>query len=68
MTPEERANPQILNGSRRQRIARGSGTSIQEVNRLIRQFEDMRKVMRIMSDPVQMARLLRNMPKMPGRN
>ncbi|MCX7768279.1 MAG: signal recognition particle protein [Flavobacteriales bacterium] len=68
MTPEERANPQILNGSRRQRIARGSGTSIQEVNRLIRQFEDMRKVMRMMSDPVQMARLLRNMPKMPGRN
>lgn len=66
MTPEERRNPQILNGSRRQRIARGSGTSLQEVNRLIRQFEDMRKMMRLMSDPGQMARLMRQMPKMPG--
>jgi len=41
MTPEERANPDILNGSRRKRIARGSGTSVQEVNSLMKQFADM---------------------------
>lgn len=46
MTPEERSNPVILNGSRRNRIAKGSGTSIQEVNRLLKQFEDTRKMMR----------------------
>jgi signal recognition particle subunit SRP54 len=49
MTPEERQNPVILNGSRRKRIAMGSGTSIQEVNRLIKQFEDTRKMMKMMS-------------------
>ncbi|MDG5800008.1 signal recognition particle protein [Marinilabiliaceae bacterium ANBcel2] len=48
MTPEERDNPALLNGSRRKRIARGSGSSIQEVNRLIKQFEDTRKVMKMM--------------------
>lgn len=40
MTPAERENPSILNGSRKQRIAAGSGTTIQEVNRLLKQFED----------------------------
>ncbi len=49
MTPAERAKPGILNGSRRKRIARGSGTSVQEVNRLLAQFEDMRKMMKQMS-------------------
>lgn len=49
MTPEERSNPRILNGSRRKRIALGSGRDIQEVNRLIRQFEDMRKMMKMMT-------------------
>lgn len=48
MTPQERMNPAILNGSRRKRIAEGSGTSIQEVNRLIKQFEDSRKMMKMM--------------------
>jgi signal recognition particle subunit SRP54 len=48
MTPQERENPVILNGSRRKRIADGSGTSIQEVNRLIKQFEDTRKMMKMM--------------------
>ena len=43
MTPEERSNPAILNGSRRQRIAKGSGTNIQEVNRLLKQFDQTRK-------------------------
>ena len=46
MTPKERNSPSILNGSRRQRIAKGSGTTIQEVNKLIKQFDDTRKVMR----------------------
>ena len=49
MTPDERTNPAILNGSRRQRIAKGSGTTIQEVNRLIKQFDDTRKVMRMVT-------------------
>jgi signal recognition particle subunit SRP54 len=46
MTAEERANPTILNGSRRRRIARGSGTSIQAVNQLVKQFGQMQKMMR----------------------
>lgn len=46
MTPKERANPDIINTSRRERIARGSGTNIQEVNRLMKQFEQIRKVMK----------------------
>lgn len=46
MTEQERVNPEIINGSRRQRIARGSGTTIQEVNRLLKQFEDTRKMMK----------------------
>lgn len=49
MTPHERSNPQVLNGSRRKRIAKGSGTDIQEVNRLIKQFEDTRKMMKMMT-------------------
>ena len=49
MTPAERSNPAILNGSRRQRIAKGSGTSIQEVNKLIKQFDDTRKMMRMLT-------------------
>lgn len=50
MTPEERTNPQILNASRKQRIANGSGRNIQEVNRLIKQFDDMRKMMRMVQN------------------
>ena len=47
MTPYERENPQALNGSRKQRLASGSGTSIQEVNKLLKQFEGIRKMMRM---------------------
>ena len=47
MTKEERAKPKVLNGSRRQRIARGSGNSIQDVNRLLKQFKDMQKMMKM---------------------
>ncbi|MGP1566605.1 MAG: signal recognition particle protein, partial [Candidatus Cryptobacteroides sp.] len=46
MTPEEREHPDIINGSRRKRIADGSGTSVQEVNRLLKQFEGTRKIMK----------------------
>ncbi len=49
MTPDERINPVILNGSRRQRIATGSGTNVAEVNKLIKQFEETRKMMRMMT-------------------
>ncbi|MBO5799860.1 MAG: signal recognition particle protein [Paludibacteraceae bacterium] len=49
MTPEERSNPAILNGSRRQRVAKGSGTNIQEVNRLLKQFDETRKMMRMVT-------------------
>lgn len=49
MTPQERTNPEILNGSRRARIAKGSGTDVQEVNKLIKQFDETRKMMRKMT-------------------
>jgi signal recognition particle subunit SRP54 len=64
MTPYEKENPDSINPSRRNRIAKGSGNSIQEVNRLIKQFEDMRKVMKQMSNPAAMAGMMRRMPKM----
>ncbi len=49
MTPQERGNPEIINGSRRARIARGSGTTVQEVNQLLKQFDETRKMMRMMT-------------------
>lgn len=61
MTAKERNNPELLNGSRRKRIATGSGTTIQEVNRLIKQFEDMRKMMKMFSNG-QAQKMMRNMP------
>ncbi|HFB68203.1 MAG TPA: signal recognition particle protein, partial [Calditrichae bacterium] len=48
MTPEERRNPKIINGSRRKRIAKGSGTRVQDVNQLLNQFEQMRKMIKRM--------------------
>jgi signal recognition particle subunit SRP54 len=63
MTPEERGKPELLNGSRRQRVAKGSGQGIQEVNKLLKQFEDTRKMMRMMNDKNAMSKLMRNMPK-----
>ena len=63
MTPFERENPDSINGSRRQRIAKGSGTNIQEVNKLLKQFEETRKMMRMMQDKNAMSKLMRNMPK-----
>ncbi len=66
MTPKERTNPEIINGSRRQRIAKGSGQGIQEVNKLLKQFEDTRKMMRMMGDKNAMSKLMKNMPNIPG--
>ncbi len=51
MTPQEREKPELLNGSRRARIAKGSGTSVQEVNKLLKQFEETRKMMKMMTSP-----------------
>ena len=48
MTPKERKNPEILNGSRKKRIAAGSGTSVQEINQLVKQFNQMKKMMKMM--------------------
>ena len=62
MTPEERANPQVINGSRRKRIAGGSGSTIQDVNRLLKQFEESRKMMRMFSNKGAMKNMMRNMP------
>jgi signal recognition particle subunit SRP54 len=59
MTPDERTNPVILNGSRRKRIATGSGTSVQEVNKLLKQFDETRKMMKMMTKGGNMARLMR---------
>jgi signal recognition particle subunit SRP54 len=64
MTPYEKGNPDSINPSRRNRIAKGSGTDLQEVNRLIKQFEDMRKIMKQVSNPAAMANMMRKMPKM----
>ena len=50
MTPAERQNPDILNGSRKKRIAKGCGRSIQEVNKLLKQFNDMKKMMKSITD------------------
>lgn len=66
MTPEERSNPSIINGSRRKRIAAGSGRTIQDLNKLIKQFSDTSKMMKMMGNKKNMAKMMSNMPKMPG--
>jgi signal recognition particle subunit SRP54 len=67
MTPAERANPGMINGSRRKRIANGSGTKVQHVNQLVKQFDQMRKLMRQMAsgkmpDPQQLAQMAGGAP------
>ena len=68
MTPKERTNPDILNNSRRQRIAKGSGTNIQEVNKLIKQFDQTRKMMKMVTgtNMAKMAGMMGKMKGMPG--
>lgn len=68
MTPKERTNPEILNQSRRMRIAKGSGTNIQDVNRLIKQFDQTRKMMKLVTgtNMAKMAGMMGKMKGMPG--
>ena len=65
MTPEERQNPDILNGTRRRRIAAGSGTTVREINDLIKQFEQMKKMMKTMSKMGKMGRALQGLKNLP---
>lgn len=66
MTPFERENPDSINTSRRTRIASGSGLAIAEVNKLIKQFDEMRKMMRTMANPASAAHMMRKMGSMGG--
>ncbi|HWM79144.1 MAG TPA: signal recognition particle protein, partial [Methylomirabilota bacterium] len=65
MTPGERRNPEVINGSRRQRIARGSGTSVQDVNRLLKQYAQLRKVMKQFKGMEGKLPHLKNLPGFP---
>lgn len=67
MTPYERHNPDIIKGSRRQRIAKGSGTSLQDVNRLLKQFEDTRKMMQMASNMKNPMKMMKQMHQNPGK-
>ena len=67
MTPFEREHPEVMNQSRKMRISKGSGTNIQEVNRLIKQFDDMRKVMKKMNDLKGNPRALMQMQQMASK-
>lgn len=66
MTQYERENPHVINGSRRQRIAKGSGTSLNEVNKLLKQFDEMKKMMRVFNDKNKMGQMMKAMKNMPG--
>lgn len=65
MTPEERQNPDLLNGSRRRRIAKGSGTTVREINELIKQFDQMKKMMKTMSKMGKMGRAMEGLKNLP---
>ncbi|MEX1063257.1 MAG: hypothetical protein WEC12_06610 [Balneolaceae bacterium] len=65
MTPDERREPNLLNGSRRRRIAQGSGTSVREINQLIKQFEQMKKMMKSMSKTGKMGQAMQGLKNMP---
>lgn len=65
MTPEERRQPEILNGSRRRRIAKGSGTTVREINQLMKQFEQMKKMMKSMSKTGKISQAMQGMKNLP---
>jgi len=65
MTPEERQNPELLNGSRRRRIAAGSGTTVREINQLMKQFDQMKKMMKSMSKMGKTGRALQGLKNLP---
>lgn len=66
MTPKERSKPDIINVSRKNRIAKGSGTTVVEVNKLLKQFEEMRKMMKMMKNPKNMMNMMNRMKGMGG--
>lgn len=66
MTPKERATPDLINHSRKERIAKGSGTSVQEVNKLLKQFGDTKKMMKMMSNPKNMMSMMKQFQGMKG--
>lgn len=66
MSPAERSAPEIINGSRKKRIANGAGRSIQEVNKLMKQFEDTKKMMKMMSNKKNMMSMMKQMKGMKG--
>ena len=65
MTPTERSNPSLMNASRKKRIAKGSGTSVQEINKLLKQFTQMSKMMKMMQGGggKRMMQMMKNMPR-----
>ncbi len=65
MTPEERQNPELLNGSRRRRIAQGSGTTVREINQLMKQFDQMKSMMKTMSKMGKAGRALQGLKNLP---
>ena len=67
MTPKERSNPRMIDQSRRRRIASGSGTNIQEVNKLMKQFEETKKMMKLMSNKKNMMNMMSQFKKMGGK-
>jgi signal recognition particle subunit SRP54 len=66
MTVEERKNPAVINGSRRLRLAKGSGTNIEAVNKLMKQFDETRKMMKMMGDKTKMKAMMQQMQQAQG--
>ncbi len=66
MTPSERSNPSLINQSRKTRIAKGSGTSVEEVNKLLKQFDQMRQMMKMFTNKSQMAAMMKQANMMKG--
>jgi signal recognition particle subunit SRP54 len=66
MTPKEREQPDIINGSRKKRIAKGCGRDVQEVNQLMKQFNDTKKMMKLMNNKSAMASMMKHLGGMPG--
>ena len=67
MTPQERTNPELLNMSRKRRIAKGCGRNIHEINLFVKQFDQMKKMMHMMSKGKGMGNMMGGMPNMPRR-
>jgi signal recognition particle subunit SRP54 len=66
MTPQERKQPSVINPSRKTRIAKGSGRSVEDVNKLIKQFDQMKMMMKMMTNKTQMAQMMKQMGSIPG--